>query len=464
MGLFSRKREPIQVRDGLESVIGGLGNPNRDKSASTTYGSETIDGTVLGHMYRSSWVAQKIVNIPAFDAFRKWRYWQGEAEQVAAIQKVESDLRLKAKVVECKIMSRLWGGAGIIIGTDQDPAEPLDPETIGKDGLKYLNVFTRHELNVESIEMNPLDPNYGRAKFYHIGTVDGEYASIHHTRVFAQRGNNRPLISASNADDWGDSILQVCYDIIRQTDGIAGNIASLVFEANVDVFGVPNFMLHLADPAYRDKVIKRFNLAARGKSINQTLIHDAEETFERKGVVFAHLPEIMEQYLIMVSGAADIPITRFLGRSPGGLSSTGDGDLANYYDKIQSIQTLEVEPEMRILNDCIIMSALGSIPDEVDYQWYPIKQVDETQIAAMAKDFAIGLNTLAKTGLFTPEELREVATNKLSEARVFPTLSSETEKTENVDFEEIKRILVEKGDGGGDDPQTRPDGSSAEIN
>jgi uncharacterized protein len=39
----------------------------------------------------------------------------------------------------------------------------------------------------------------------------------------------------------------------------------------------------------------------------------------------------------IVSGAADIPVTRLLGQSPAGMNATGTSDMKNYHDRIQSI-------------------------------------------------------------------------------------------------------------------------------
>jgi len=42
----------------------------------------------------------------------------------------------------------------------------------------------------------------------------------------------------------------------------------------------------------------------------------------------------------LASGAADIPMTRLLGQSPAGMNATGDGDMRNYYDRIEAIAWL----------------------------------------------------------------------------------------------------------------------------
>jgi hypothetical protein len=54
--------------------------------------------------------------------------------------------------------------------------------------------------------------------------------------------------------------------------------------------------------------------------VNALLI-DTDEKWEQLQVSFASLPEIHQMYLMVASGAADIPATRLLGREPAGQNS-----------------------------------------------------------------------------------------------------------------------------------------------
>ena len=417
--------------DGLRSMLSGLGDPNRDKSASTDYAPVVLTDQQLINAYRSSWIARKLVDIPAHDSLRKWRNWQAEQEIIEKIEKLESRLGVQKKLLQCKTLARLWGGAAIFIGTDQDPSEELDLKSIKKDSIKYLTVFSRKEITAGALEQDPFDENYGKPSYYEVSGVES-YARIHPSRLIIQIGSEHadPWTVTGPTNGWGDSVLQAAYEAVKNADATASNISSLVFEANVDVFGVPDFMASLSDPAYEKKIIDRFTLAAAGKGINKSLIHDATETYDRKQVSFAQLPEVMQQFLLMVSGASDIPMTRFLGQSPAGMSSTGEGDMKNYHDKIQSMQTLEIEPAIYRLDECLIRSALGDRPEDIWYEWAPLEQMSEKQIADIGKTTADTVDVLSRTGAFTSEELRKAATNQLVENGVFPGLDKAVSETD----------------------------------
>ena len=81
---------------------------------------------------------------------------------------------------------------------------------------------------------------------------------------------------------------------------------------------------------------KRFQVAALLKSFNRMLLLDGTESYEKKQNSFANLDKVIQQFMIDVSGAADIPMTRLFGTSATGMNATGDNDVRNYYDMVSA--------------------------------------------------------------------------------------------------------------------------------
>lgn len=414
-----------RVTDSLRAVMTGMGDPNRDKVASASYIVNILDDVQLEAVYRTAWLARKIVDIPANDAFRKGRAWQASQEQITKIEDEEKRLDVIGKLLQCKKLARLWGGAAIYLGTDDsDLSQPINPEKIGLGGLKYLTVLSKRDIRAEPLEDDPTSPYYNQPRGYRLQSGSQQNLFIHPSRFVVQIGNSIPDSKIAGVNvGWGDSVLQTIYDEIRKTDATSSNIATLVFEANVDVFHVPNLMEKVAGKAYRDKLLERYNLANLGKSTTRALILDAEEQYERKSVAFAGLPDILDKFLLLVAGAADIPVTRLLGQSPAGMNSTGEHDMNNYYDRVATIQSLEIDPAISIMNDCLIVSALGSLDKEIFYKWNPLKQMNEKEQSDINLSNARTAELLLSTGLFTPHELRKVVGNQFIENGTYPGLA-----------------------------------------
>lgn len=424
-----------------------MGDPFRDKANTVTYAHGNLSDEQLQLSYRNSWIARKIVDIPALDSLRKGRDWQAEQKDITLIEAEEKRLGVFNKLLQCKIMARLWGGAAIVIGSkDQDLSEPFDFEKVQKGGLPYLTVLSRRELSPKELERDPLSEYFGLPPAFEV-TGQDQFVELHSSRLVVQIGapHPDPWNAVGPNLGWGDSVLQAVYDALKNTDSTAANIASLVFEANVDAFAIPGLMEHLATEAYRNKLLDRLTLAAAGKSITKSLIHDKEEEYSRHSASFANLDQVMHSFLLMVSGAADIPLTRFLGQSPAGLSSTGEGDMKNYYDRITSIQSLELQPAMWRLDEALIRSALGARPDEIFYEWTPLEQLSEKDQAEIGLKHAQAAESLTRSGLFMPDELRDATANQLIETGFYPGLGEIMAKTEG----EFNPDLGEDPDGEG---------------
>lgn len=116
--------EVITIGDGLANALSGL-NTERDKAAHSYYAEPTVDPHELINAYRGSWMARKIVDIPALDSCRNWRAWQASQQQIEAIEAEEKRLNVRGKVLEARKKARLFGGAGIYADFGDDASKPL---------------------------------------------------------------------------------------------------------------------------------------------------------------------------------------------------------------------------------------------------------------------------------------------------------------------------------------------------
>jgi len=414
-----------QIRDGLVNLVSNLGTP-RDKAASSFYALPMLSELEAENAYRGTWLARKVIDIPALDSCRKWRGWSADQAQITALEAEEKRLGLQQKLLLAMIRARLTGGAALYIGTGHsDPMQPLKPEALGKAGIRHINVLSKRVLQAGELDRDPESPGYGQPAFYTLSSGTAGQVQIHPSRLVILHGAVRPDPELNGGDGWGDSVLLAISKAIKDADATAGNIASLVFEAKVDVIKIPNFMAQLADAGYEEKVLNRLQLAAIGKGINGTLVMDAEEEYEQKQLQFGGLTDVLMAFLQLSSGASDIPMTRLLGQSPAGLNSTGEGDLRNYYDRISSGQELVLTPALEVLDECLIRSALGSRPHEVFYNWRSLWQTTDTERATIGKTTADTIKTIADTRLVPDAVMSTVAVNMLTEAGVVPGLEAE---------------------------------------
>lgn len=421
--------DTVLMQDGLQNVVSGLGTA-RDKAAATVYFRTFLTDDQIEAAYATSALAQRIVDIPAEDAGREWREWQAKETQISAIEAEEKRLGLQGKLIEAVKASRLWGGAAILIGDGADDvSKPLDPARIGKGGIKYIDVFRRQELTAGDLQMDPRLPGYRRPKFFTMHSPSGDFP-IHPSRLVLLPGKKVPGGSAINSEFWGDSVLNAVLAAVQRDDASAANVESLLFEAKVDVLKVKNLTENLRSQgaAYEQLLLQRFKLANIGKGINGALLLDAEEEYEQKQASFGSIPDVLDRFAQRVSAYTGIPMTRLFGMSPGGLNATGDSDLRGYYDLVKVQQSLWIEPEMQVLDECLIRSALGGRPAEVHYNWRSLWQPSEKEIAENADKLMSALEKLERMGNTPPEAISRAGVNALTECGAFPGLEGYVEE------------------------------------
>lgn len=412
-----------QINDGMRNLVSRMGT-ERDKAAGAEYYANVMTEAQLEALYEGSYLAKKVVNIPANDAGREWRAWQGKADQIEKIEAEEKRLGVKGKLIEALRIARLRGGAAILIGTGETQwAKPLKPDSIKAGGLKFLTVLPKDRVAPSAIDFDATSETYGKPTMYTVGAG----VSVHPSRLVILTGDRTP--GKEDATGYGNSILQAVVDAITRDDAAANNAASLTYEAKVDVISAEGLTESLAKggAAAEQVWLQRFQLMSVGKGINGVVLLDAKEKYEQKNASFSGLDAIMDRFALRVSAAADIPLTRLYGQSAAGMNATGEGDLINYYDSITSMQELVLEPALAVLDECLIRSALGSRPPEVHFNWRPLwtptdeerARVADTMMSALAKAEAMGVNYNA---------LARAAVNVLTEVGLAPGLEGYVEE------------------------------------
>lgn len=426
------------VGDGLENVVAGLGTDRDKRSYSVWADPRVLNRQELENMYRGSWLAKKIVNITADDMTREWLHVMFDGEELGTeIEQAEKRFGVKRKANEAMRWARLYGGAMIIIGTkDKNLAKPLDVKNIRQGDLRYLHVIDRWRVSpAGSLNRDLESPNFGMPDSY---VIAESTVQVHHSRVLRFNGEKLPYFAWLRNGMWDDSVLQHVMDSLMNCDTTTQAVATMLFEANVDVLKSEGLADLLARKDGEAILTKRFQVAALLKSFNRMLLLDGTESYEKKQNSFANLDKIIQQFMVDVSGAADIPMTRLFGQSAGGLNATGDNDIRNYYDMISAKQESELRPQLEYLYEVLVRSELGHMPKDFRFDFNPLWQLSEGEQATVEKTHAERDQIYVDMGV-VPEHL---VARELKERGTYRNM---TDKDVNL-VEELNKPMDENGE------------------
>lgn len=367
----------INIADStLVNLVSKLGT-QRDKSSHDQFAWHIPKTTFeLDNFYSASSTARKIVNRPVQDMMRQGYYFGGIAGE--PLKRLDNELdRLKIDVHLSRAMrlARKHGRSYILLATADN--EPLNTPINTAKGLSYITSLSVTQLALGN-EMRPASEAqgcYDKPVYYKLQRGVGNTGAgiIHHSRIIEIQWDD------------GDGVLEGVYEDVLRYTSVNANAASLVHEAKIDIIKTPDLATQIEQ--HTDSILKRFSLVGMLKGNNGTVLLDKEEEFQSKQYNFSGLPDLMQEFAIQVSAAADMPVTVLFGRSPAGMNSTGEHDLKNYYDTVGSYQRDYLRPVLRQLLN-IVTGYLSLNTDDVSLIFSPLWQVDEKTLSEIEKNNA----------------------------------------------------------------------------
>lgn len=408
--------EAIQIvderaEDGLQNLLTGQGGKGDSRAGGyRSFVRQDRDYKTLLDTYLSSWMAARIVEVPAEEMTRAGRRFDIEDSGDQDKLKAESErLALWEKIRECIQWADLFGGGAILFGLDGtgELSEPLDHSRIKPDSLKFVHALDSQSLIPHAGEntskvMDPTSDQFMQPEFYTIASAN--ISRVHHTRLVKFPGIQLPWLEMQRNLWWGASRLDRAFDAIADAETVIGGVAELVTEAKIDVYGIPDLMNMLSTPDGEAKVRRRIELADQIKSIWRAIIKDAGEDYEQKqNAIVQGMAALIEQYLVILSAATGIPVTKLLGTSAAGLNATGEGDLRNYYDMISARQENYLRPRLNQIDRIFLPSAIGKQPDDCPWVFGKLRQMSDEEEAELQSKRATRDQIYLQEGVITPD-------------------------------------------------------------
>ncbi len=368
-----------KASDGYQNSLAGLGDASPLLSGGTFIKSGlTSNLELLTTLYRESWIAKRIIDMPSEDMTRSWiRIISSlEDEDLSMLHQVMKRHNIRKELTDAVRWARLYGGSialMVIEGEEDRLDEPLIPTEIAPNSFKGILVMDRTCSIEPSYEMeeNMDDPDYSLPMYYEVDLPTGEGRSvrIHHSRVLRFIGRELPYMETVSENFWGASELEHIWEELQKRSATSANIAQLVFRANITSLKMSDFgeVLAMGTENQRARILRTIEEENRLRTSFGLQLLSADDSFENHPYSFSGLSEIYEMFMMDMAGAAEIPATRLYGRSPDGMNATGESDLKNYYEKISQMQENSLRPALDKLLPVICVSTLGYEPEGLDF-------------------------------------------------------------------------------------------------
>lgn len=367
----------IPTFDGLANVLTGMGTSRDRRTANRFTITQLNDYLEMEAAYFDNWIARAVVDNPVEDATREWRRFTGPRGQ--DLSDAEKLFDLQAKTQEAFTWAGVYGGAGVLMMTDQPLENPLDIGKIKKGSLKKLVVLDRTLITPSGYNhTDALKDNYMRAENFRIV---GGTEKIHHSHFVTAPGAALPIRLRGLNSGWDDSVLRRCLEDLKDSAAAKAGVAALIGEANIDVISRDNLATDLSSGDMDQEITNRFVNFGMLKSLFRLALLDSTEKFDRKQVSFGGLGEILSVLMEWTAGAAAQPMTRLFGVQSKGLGDSGEGDSRNYHNRIRGEQESRYRKFLNRTDEVMIRSTLGNVPHDINFEFNPLAIPSESEIS-----------------------------------------------------------------------------------
>jgi len=422
------KKRSVTFRDRFYNSTSGAGCSS-DKSQNGYFGYSYIadNKELLEYTYVGSWSAAKIIDIPVDDMFVFPRKILNQEDgKLKQLEQIESDLDLNNKIKSAIKSARIYGTAFLVLVTDERRmSKPLNMDS-PLLSLKNIMVIDRFDATILERDTDITSKNFSKPKLYSFTLKWANELIVHHSRVIRidaiEPHSINSWYSAYN-QDWSVSELVRVMSSVESEESISSAVNYLLQESSVTNIKIEDLRDALAGAPDADNIDTLVGNINDLKSIYRTMYLDKEMDIDRLEASFDNIPDLFDKYNLRLSAAADIPQTRFYGRSPSGLNSTGDADMKNYATMISSKQQKVLVPIYNRI-DQIIEKMLG-INESLEYEFIPLLDISGSERSEIELKNAQRDQIYLTNGVISPNEVRQT----LSDHDVYSELDGNVDES-----------------------------------
>lgn len=384
-----QKKEPIlnssQVTNGLAEAIMPTTSPfqNQITEAETIiknlrYYLVSNFRQVLSQAYVELGLIQSIVDVPVDDALRGGVQVTTSQISEEEIQDLMADIErdnLIGVAAQAGKWQRLFGGAGILLLTDQDPESELDLNAISKDSPIEFRAVDMWELFWDKQSTEGFD---AELQEYDMETFSYYGKKIHKSRVLKMKGLEAPSFIRPRLRGWGVSVVEILVRSINQYLKATECGFEVLDEFKLDIFKIKNLANTLLSPNGTEMIQKRVALANQQKNFQNALTMDSEDDYLQKQLSFAGLSEAMTGFRMQIASDMRMPLTKIFGISSAGFNS-GEDDIENYNAMIEGQVRAKLKFHILKMIGLKCQQKFGFVPDDLQIEFKALRILSAEQ-------------------------------------------------------------------------------------
>ena len=399
--------------DGYVNLLNRYGTSNDSSEAYRFVPEATIPDESLTMFYEGNGLFAKIIDAPAEEALK-----HGFGLDDVSDQEVEDfyrealdELDWEETAMTAIKWARLFGGsiAVMLINDGRGLDEPLDWKNI--QSIDDIRVYDRSVIQPDYESMfhyDPRDPfrtrgsRLGMPEYYSVYSRYGSF-TVHESRCLVFQNGLLPENSSNSIYQfWGMPEYVRIHRAIQDAE-IAHRSAPRMLDRSVQpVYKMKDLAAELATEEGESKVLRRLQTIDMARGMMNSITIDSEgEDYDFRSFQFAGVSDVIDSACNYLSALTNIPQNILFGRSPTGMSDTGEADLENWYNFVERIQKRMLKSNLRYLLSVIFQAgvATGEVDEvpKIKVKFNPLWSLSDTEQADLEQKKAATAQVRAQT-------------------------------------------------------------------
>lgn len=337
---------------------------------------EQVPDELLTMYYEGNGLFAKIIDTPAEEAIKHGFELDGvEDKKIEEFYTSALDqLDWEENAMTAIKWARLFGGAiGVMLIDDgRGLDEPLDWENI--KSIDDIRIYDRSLVQPDYTSMYKYqseDPyhtrktRWGMPERYQVISKYGDF-TVHDSRCLVFQNGILPENTTNSIYQmWGVPEYIRIHRAIRDAEVAHGNAPKLLDRSVQPIYKMKDLATELATEDGENRVLRRMKVIDMARGLFNSMILDSEgEDYDFRSFAFTGVNDVISSSCNMLSAVTNIPQTILFGQPIGGLSSTDETSMENYYNFIERIQKRMLRGNLRYLLSVLFRA--GIYTKEID--------------------------------------------------------------------------------------------------
>ena len=372
-----------------------------------------IPDDVLTMVYEGNGLFAKIIDTPAEEAIKHGFTLKDVSDQNVEDFYVEAldELDWEEVAMTAIRWARLFGGsiAVMLINDGGRLEDPLNWRNI--KSIDDIRVYERAIVQPDYQSMYSYDPSdpfrtrgsrLGMPEFYQVTSRYGNF-TVHDSRCLVFQNGILPENATNSLYQlWGIPEYVRIRRALKDAE-LAHESAPKLLDRSVQaIYKMQGLASLMATEQGENQVLRRLQVIDMARGMLNSLVIDADgEDYDFKTFQFNGITDVVSASCNMLSAITSIPQTILFGQGVGGMSSTDDTSMENYYNYVERIQKRMLRSNLRYLLSIIFQAGLytGEVDEvpKINVEFNPLWSLTDSEQADLDQKKAATQLTRAQT-------------------------------------------------------------------